>query len=129
MTNATRFSTELDGFGDEIDEFVLEVTQRISLVALGKLVFRSPVDTGRFRGNWFTTTAVATLETTEQVDKSGGRTIKEGERTILGLKELVAIHMQNNLPYGPALEGGHSKKQAPLGMVALTFAELEDIAT
>ena len=34
------------------------------------------------------------------------------------------IWIQNNAPYGPALEDGHSG-QAPSGMVAVTFAELE----
>lgn len=125
MTNATQFAINLNKFADdELDEILLEVVQKFATTGLSKLVVRSPVDTGRFRGNWYTTIGQGTGATSDSTDKSGNGSIKSGEGAILGMSEPKTVFLQNNLPYGPRLEGGWSK-QAPGGMVAITFAELE----
>ncbi|WP_429820275.1 hypothetical protein [Ensifer sp. B1-9] len=50
----------------------------------------------------------------------------KGAAIIAAADPFQAIFITNNLPYATALEAGHSK-QAPIGMVAVTFAELESM--
>lgn len=121
---ATQFRIELNEYADEIDEVILLIMQKLALEGLSRVVLRSPVDTGRFRGNWTVTVGQPTLATSEALDKSGQDTINRGSAIIQSVSELRPIYLQNNLPYGPRLEGGWSK-QAPAGMMGLTFADLE----
>ena len=99
---------------------------KIAMEALNRVVMKSPVDTGRFRANWTVAVGRQDLSTTEETDKSGTATIAKGSQIILGQKGPAVIWLSNNLPYAQALENGHSK-QAPMGMVALTYNELMQI--
>ena len=103
------------------DEVVL-VVQKLSLDALKGVVEKSPVDTGRFRGNWNVGLGAPDLSTSTETDKEGGSTVSQGSAEIEGVEPYVAIWVTNNLPYATALEFGHSKKGSH--MVSRTFAEL-----
>jgi len=61
-------------------------------------------------------------------DKSGGPTVRAGNREIGRLKEgsEESIFIVNNLVYIIPLEHGHSQ-QAPAGMVGVTIAEYPGI--
>lgn len=87
-----------------------------------RLIYRSPVDTGRFRANWFYSFNALDPTATEGV----GSTTVNG---IEGVPEQAArgVHyIQNNLPYAMALERGHSP-QAPGGLVGITVAVFDGI--
>jgi len=104
------------------DEVVL-VVQKLSLDALRGVIEKSPVDTGRFRGNWNVGIGAQDLSTSENTDKDGGPTESKGGGLIDAVGPYVAIWVTNNLPYATALEFGHSTKGSH--MVSRTFAELE----
>ncbi len=80
---------------------------------------------GRFRGNWQVGLDVAPQGETDQVDKSGGKTLAVGtlviERFRVGMQ---AVCFTNNVPYAYQLEFGHSS-QAPGGMVRITAADFQ----
>lgn len=102
---------------------VPEKVIRGTLIGLGtKIIKRSPVDTGRFRGNWqFTTNAPAS----GQLAATGvptGELVSAAETWQSG----SVFYMTNNLPYGERLEYGWSK-QAPSGMVRITLTEYDQI--
>lgn len=102
------------------------VVKKAALEALTRVILRSPVDTGRFRGNWNVALENADLSTSKSVDKSGQETISRGTAFINAVEikgGTTTIVISNNLPYAKPLEEGHSK-QAPHGMVALTIQEL-----
>jgi hypothetical protein len=127
-STAAEFRLSLDeAFQTEVEEVVVLVTKKIALEALNKVVMRSPVDTGRFRANWNVSFGSPDLAITENKDKPGQETIAKGGSLIGSLDRLNQIWISNNLPYANRLENGWSK-QAPAGMVALTFAELSTIA-
>lgn len=127
-SRARQFKLDLDrAFEDEVAEVVTLVAQKISLEALNRVVLKSPVKTGRFRANWTVAVGHQDLTTTEEVDPTGQKTIAKGTPIILGQKGPAIIWLSNNLPYANALENGHSQ-QAPMGMVALTYNELSEIA-
>jgi hypothetical protein len=124
-SNAARFKIELEDEFDHIMEEVLPlVLQKIAMETLSRVVLRSPVDTGRFRGNWTVSVGGPSDETLDVFDKSGGPTIARGSAAVTGVEGLQVVWIQNNLPYANRLENGWSK-QAPAGMVALTVAEIE----
>lgn len=91
------------------------------------LVEGSPVDTGRFRGNWQVTPNRPPLYALNNYDKDGDKTIAEGERAIHAILRgggaVRSIHFSNMLIYANALEYGHSK-QAPAGVVGIVAIRL-----
>lgn len=126
-SSAAQFRLDLaDALKEEVEDVVLLVTKKLGLEALNKVVLRSPVDTGRFRANWNVSFTTQDNTTTENKDKPGTATIAKGQTTIEGLGELKVVWLTNALPYANRLENGWSK-QAPAGMVGLTFAELSQI--
>ncbi len=125
MANARQFSIDLlDEFDELVEKELVKVTKKIAIEGLSRLVMKSPVDTGRLRGNWTVSINNASDAQSSNVDPSGGPTIAAGTAVANGITMPQVIWLQNNLPYGPALEDGHSQ-QAPMGMVAVTVAELE----
>ena len=102
--------------------------QKLSVELLSRMVMRSPVDTGRFRGNWNVSLSSPDLSTDQSTDPSGGSTITKGAAIISGLVvNGQTIYITNSLPYAYRLETGYSQ-QAPAGIVGLTVVEFSSIA-
>lgn len=128
MSNDARsFSLQLNQeWAAKVDDLE-EAVALIGLQAFRGIVQKSPVDTGRFRGNWNTSIGEANFATTETVDPSGAATISAAATTLGNYdatEGFPAINISNGLPYAVPLEDGHSG-QAPGGMVALTITEIE----
>lgn len=100
------------------------VSRKIALEMFRRAILRTPVDTGRARGNWQTTIGAPAIGTLKETDPSGRKAIANA--TTVGLtwraRTGASILLTNNLPYIERLEHGYSK-QAPAGMVAITVAE------
>ena len=123
---AKQFTLQLN---KEIADTEEKIEDAISLIAMDSLrgvVMKSPVDTGRFRGNWIVSKNAANTTSSQITDKNGGQTITKGSGVIdtFDMNTDSRIIIQNNLPYANRLENGWSK-QAPNGMVALTVAEMQ----
>lgn len=123
--NARTFTLELEKwFKDEVEDRIVLITRMIGLEVLKRVILKTPVDTGRARGNWFVAIGAPDTRVTDNTDKTGAATINSGQAVITGLTQAQAVYITNNLPYIGRLENGHSQ-QAPAGMVAVTMAELE----
>lgn len=123
-----------DDFGAALDQFIekarKESTRRIrraGMVALRKIVLRTPVDTGCCRANW--RASVGFLDRTFNPaarDKSGAATTSAAsarlESAVLG----VDLWIGNSTPYVKPLEFGYSK-QSPEGMVQVTADEVKNL--
>lgn len=107
-------------FADQVDEEVARRVRVIAMAMLNEVVLRSPVDTGRFRGNNIVSIGAPVYAQTDKVDTSGGATISAGVAELSGLEPFTVVYIQNNLPYAERLENGHSK-QAPSGIYELAF--------
>ena len=81
---------------------------------------RSPVDTGRFRGNWQVSYGAPLLSPIARLAPGGS----DEPGKALTLPVGGTVYMSNALPYAQRLEYGWSK-QAPLGMVRRTVAEFD----
>jgi hypothetical protein len=101
--------------------------RKIALDAFSRVIMRSPVLTGRFRGNWLVSIGQVPDGVTDEVDPSGVHIITDVQEKVIELKFGQTIYLINNLPYARRLEYGWSK-QAPGGMVRITAAEFQPIA-
>lgn len=102
-----------------------ELVIRQSAVALQSgMVEKSPVDTGRFKGNWQCGIGVLNLDTSAGNDANGSGAIAKTIAAVQGWKAGQTIYMTNNLPYARRLEFGWSQ-QAPSGVVRLTVLDFQ----
>ena len=104
-----------------------EKVVRGTLISLSsRIIKRSPVDSGRFRGNWQATIGSPASAQLSSVDTNGSATAANAANVANRLEAGSIFYLTNNLPYGERLEYGYSK-QAPSGMVRVTLAEYEKI--
>jgi hypothetical protein len=120
------FTLDISRFVEKAKGNVDQVVRKIALTVFQRVIMKSPVDTGRFRGNWQVAIGTMPSGVLAGVDKSGGATIQRVAATALNMKAGEVIYLMNNLAYARALEYGHSK-QAPNGMVRITVAEFQSI--
>ncbi len=130
MTDTTglrKFTLEIDKFVDDVPKKLLTLKQKLALEALRRLVLRTPAATGHARANWQVTIGTPTAGVIAGGDPSGAATIADGSGKILAVVEPFGqIWISNNVPYIETLEKG-SSSQAPNGMVAVTFADIQSI--
>lgn len=125
--DARQFGLEM---GQEFAAMLSESREAVALLALQGLrgvVNKSPVDTGRFKGNWSLSIGTIDTATTELTDPSGAATINKGATAVsayAAMQGFPVIHLQNSLPYADELEDGRSG-QAPQGVLGLTVLELQ----
>lgn len=121
------FGGDLRKFQAKTEAKMGRVVRKISLDMFTEVIMMSPVDTGRFRGNWQTAVGDAPDGTVELLDPDGNTVIAKASGAVAEMKPGDVIYMANNLPYAEALEDGWSG-QAPGGMVALTLQKYVPIA-
>lgn len=102
----------------------------IALEATGRIVLRTPVDTGRARGNWqgYVGESVLKEYDLEKKDKAGTTTVNAALTSLSNFGVGKKWWITNGLPYIGVLEHG-SSKQAPTGMIAVTVKEMQTVAT
>jgi len=100
--------------------------RKIALELFSRVILRSPVDTGRFRGNWQVAIGSVPSGTLDLNDASGTATISKATAATAGVKGGDVIYLVNNLSYAQRLEDGYSG-QAPNGFVALSIQEFQGI--
>lgn len=114
---------------------IIDIRREIAFALFAKILYRTPVDTGRARQNWIVTLNGGSLAYNPDAAK-GGTVLADGRRVIYNAKGDDTIIIQNNLPYIEKLEyGGYGpnspsgktvngfSKQAPRGMVGVTMLE------
>lgn len=132
------WSIDMSRYADGAKMKIKKVRVNYAFALYSQIVKKTPVDTGRARGNWNVSVGSADLSVTERTMKRGLKH-KEGDIDADGDEP---IFISNNLPYIRTLEyggypnppksksgktaGGYSKR-APNGMVGVTLANSESI--
>lgn len=98
----------------------------VVLEAVGRIVRRTPVDTGRARGSWQVTVGSPASGVPDRLDLAGTAEPDKVGRMAGSILFGIPTYIVSNLDYMDKLEHG-SSKQAPNGMVALTAAEIPAI--
>jgi len=125
-----RFRAELGRWKEnEIPRRLLASQRQFATEAIKRILQRSPVDTGKFRGHWIVSLGVKDGSLTGRRYRGRfGSAWSSAERArfeaiIAKMRTGERVYIVNNLPYAERLENGYSK-MAPAGCVGLTFAEL-----
>lgn len=120
------FAESLAAFAEQTKEAIDDVFRDV-VIEIGTSVIRlSPVDTGRFKGNWQFTVGAPSNQSIDTFDKAGHETIATLVAEVSKLEAGQVAYIVNNLVYGVPLEYGHSD-QAPAGMVQITLARFQQI--
>ena len=119
------------GFADDVHKWAKSVGARadqvpriVAVQISGQIIERTPVDTGRAKGNWQATIETPASDTLKDEDKPGSDTVQKVYRVANDFKAGNVFYLVNNLPYIRRLEQGWSQ-QAPAGMVAVTVSEFQ----
>lgn len=120
------FSLQLGAFAKKAGKNCDLAARKVGLEMASRIVLRTPVDTGRARGNWNTTIGSASYATTEAFDKAGAATIAKSAAALATFRCGPSIWIANGLPYIGELERGTST-QAPAGMVGVTAVEFQGL--
>lgn len=120
MAKSRGWSTPPSFFSGVVKDELSKRVRVIAMAMLNEIVLRSPVDTGRFRGNNIVSVGAPVYTSTVNIDPTGAETINQGLSAMTGLEPFTQVFIQNNLPYAVPLEDGHSK-QAPAGIYAVSF--------
>lgn len=124
---ADDFAAQVRRWSDETQRKLDQVVRKVSIDAFSEVIRMSPVDSGRFKGNWMVgVNMVPSGYVWEQYDPAGGATIAEASGRVDVAEAGDVIWLVNNLPYASRLENGWSA-QAPAGMVRMTAARWQPI--
>jgi hypothetical protein len=119
-------------FSDAIEEFATQLVpeslilmqKKLVLDLLAGVVRKTPVDTGRARGNW--QVEVGSVPQGVRNDRDGESEeaiIQAASENLRSLGFAQVVWVANNLEYVVFLEDG-SSEQAPAGMLRVTLEEL-----
>lgn len=117
------FSSDVAKWSKATNTGIDQTIRAVCLSVTKEVVERTPVDSGRLRGNWFATVGAPSSESTDEADKSGIRTINRAKQAIQDAPG-KQWWITNNLPYAVPIEFGHSTIKAPAGMVRVTAENL-----
>ena len=120
------FAESLAAFVEQTKEAIDDVFRELVIESGTSVIRLSPVDTGRFKGNWQFTVGAPSNQSIDTFDKAGHETIATLVAEVSKLEAGQVAYIVNNLVYGVPLEYGHSD-QAPAGMVQITLARFQQI--
>lgn len=126
-----QFALKMDLRASKIAPNLNEVKKRVATEILGKVVARTPVDTGEAISNWIVGigSSAASPRPAHMLGKGGSTydqnvraTITAGEKVIASAKSGQEIHISTALDYVKKLNDG-SSTQAPSGFVELAVLD------
>jgi len=127
----TTITKNINKFNDEILEFAKTVVpnkfavfiRKIALELLSRVVLKTPVDTGRARGNWQLTVNWKPDADVPFEDEEGNETINRGNMEIKKVRFGDTVFLTNNVSYVLYLEEG-TDRMAPAKMLAGAIEEV-----
>lgn len=117
------FSSDIRAWSKKTQDAATRIIRGSALEIFGAIVRRTPVRTGRLRGNW--QCEINTIPDGE-VNTTASQALSRVSKKTSLMKLTDRIYLVNNLPYAGVIENG-SSTQAPNGMVKVTIAEWQRI--
>ena len=118
------FSTDLDKAKLNLAGYAEEMVRGTLFSLASRIIKESPVDTGRFRGNWQASINSPQKAKLQRLDKSGTAAIGDMSSVVMSMKMGQTFYLTNNLPYARRLEYGYSK-QAPSGFLRINVMRVQ----
>ncbi len=127
MSNVAKFNAELDVAAKKIHGDFKKFYKQVCLELFKRIVLRTPVDTGRARGNWQVEIGRAASGVLDVQGGRGEMTDHVMSKAISKLSDIPAfsiVHLTNNLEYIYYLEYTNRSDQFPEGMVEISITEM-----
>jgi hypothetical protein len=118
------FAKDLDKISLNLKGYAEEMVRGTLFALSSRIIKESPVNTGRFRGNWQASLNAPKQGKMQRLDKSGAGAINDMSSVVMGLNMGQTFYLTNNLPYARRLEYGYSK-QAPSGMLRINVMRVQ----
>lgn len=120
------FARDVAKFNEKAKVATDKTVRAITFALFREVIQRTPVDTGRLKGNWQTTVNAPATTTIMRDDPSGGKATMEVISNGGGWGSVT--YLTNNLPYAHRIEfDGWSHTKAPAGMVRVSLARINSI--
>lgn len=117
------FSADIAAFAQKAGESLDRTVRMVTLELFSAVIKSTPVDEGRARGNWQTTTGSPSSSVLDI--RSESATIAELQANAGGAGKVT--YLANNLPYIYRLEMGWSTQSPPHAMVRGNFQRIESM--
>jgi hypothetical protein len=127
MSNLAKFNVELELASKKIQGDFKKFYKQVCLEVLKRIVFRTPVDTGRARGNWqveIGAAAVSSLIVEGTEGEMADFSMRNGIQKLSDIPAFSIVHITNNIEYIYYLEYDKRSDQFPEGMVEITLTEM-----
>jgi len=127
VTNLAKFNAELEKAAEKIHGDCEKFHKSVCLEVLSRIVLRTPVDTGRARGNWMVEIgrpAVGVLDVKGSAGEMASTSINKGITKLSDIPPFSLVHITNNLEYISYLEYDRRSKQFPEGFLEITLTEM-----
>lgn len=120
------FAADVRRFTAKSEKAVDKTVRAITFALFREVIMRTPVDSGRLKGNWQASVNAPATGTVTTTDKSGAVTIASMAAGIGGWGSQT--YLANNLPYAHRIEfDGWSHTKAPAGMARVSLARINAI--
>jgi len=114
VENLAQFNLEMRKLGKTIpEEELLTVQKKMTFDGLSRIINRTPVDTGRARGNWQVTINEKPRGELDIEDKSGAAAMAAGIATGATIPPFAIVYIANNVSYIEVLERGRHLAEIP----------------
>ena len=126
-TNLAQFNTALNKASEKIHKDFKKFHKQVCLEVLKRIIYRTPVDTGRARGNWQTEigrVASGVLDVEGDEDSMASFAMSNGITKLADIPAFSVVHITNNVAYLYYLEYDRRSPQHPEGMVEITLTEM-----
>jgi len=121
-TNVEQFNSALTKAAKKIDGDIQKFIKKVVLETFSRFIMRTPVDTGRARGNWQVEIARPASGTVEE--SLWNQVFEKGAAKLAQIPPFSIVHITNNVEYVYYLEYVKRSKQHPSGMVEITLQEM-----
>ena len=121
-TNVKSFNAALTKATKKIDGDIQKFIKKVCLETFRRFIMRTPVDTGRARGNWqveINRPASGIIE-----EDLWDQVFEKGAAKLARIPPFSVVHITNNIEYVYYLEYVKRSKQHPSGMVEITLTEM-----
>lgn len=120
------FAADVRRFTEKTEKGIDKTVRAITFALFREVIQRTPVDSGRLKGNWQVSIGAPANGTVTTTDKSGATTITSMAAGMGGWGSTT--YLANNLPYAHRIEyDGWSHTKAPAGMVRVSLARINSI--
>jgi len=129
-TNLPAFNVAMEAAAKKVAGDEIKFYQSVCLEVFIRIIMRTPVDTGRARGNWqieINQMAEGTVEEYSKEDDDLTVILKQDSK-LSSIQAFSVVHITNNVEYVYYLEYEKRSSQHPEGMVEVTVAEMKEWA-